>query len=151
MEIDCMIQRIAAITSALGVATIAITSIVDFLNAIEKHRMRNHSTEYQKQHRSEHDGRAELLMKPVDSTNIGRTEGSFPKKTGYCRICDHKGYTEWHHIISQHHARKTRQFPLLRNPGNIVELCKTCHNQTSASKSRYLHEKKKEKKTNRFW
>ena len=146
-----MIQRIAAITSALGVATIAITSIVDFLNAIEKHRMRNHSTEYQKQHRSEHDGRAELLMKPVDNTNIGRTEGSFPKKTGYCRICDHKGYTEWHHIISQHHARKTRQFPLLRNPGNIVELCKTCHNQTSASKSRYLHEKKKEKKTNRFW
>ena len=75
-----MIQRIAAITSALGVATIAITSIVDFLNAIEKHRMRNHSTEYQKQHRSEHDGRAELLMKPVDSTNMGRTEGSFPKK-----------------------------------------------------------------------
>jgi hypothetical protein len=136
MEIDFMIQRIAAITSALGVATIAITSIVDFLNAIEKHRMRNHSTEYQKQHRSEHNG---------------RTEGSFPKKTGYCRICDHKGYTEWHHIISQHHARKTRQFPLLRNPGNIVELCKTCHNQTSASKSRYLHEKKKEKKTNRFW
>ena len=43
-----MIQRIAAITSALGVATIAITSIVDFLNAIEKHRMRNHPTEYQK-------------------------------------------------------------------------------------------------------
>ena len=146
-----MIQRIAAITSALGVATIAITSIVDFLNAIEKHRIRNHSAEYQKKHRSEHNGRAELLMKPVDNTNIGRTEGSFPKKTGYCRICDHKGYTEWHHIISQHHARKTRQFPLLRNPGNIVELCKTCHNQTSASKSRYLHEKKKEKKTNRFW
>ena len=146
-----MIQRIAAITSALGVATIAITSIVDFLNAIEKHRTRNPSSEYQKQHHSRQNGRTGLSMKAIDSTNIGRTEGSFPRKTGHCRICDHKGYTEWHHIISQHHARKTKQFPLLRNPGNVVELCKTCHNQTSASKSRYLHEKKKEKKTNKFW
>ena len=88
-----MIQRIAAITSALGVATIAITSIVDFLNAIEKHRTRNPSYEYQKQHTGQN-GRTGLPMKAIDSTNIGRTEGSFPRKTGHCRICDHKGYTE---------------------------------------------------------
>ena len=94
-----MIQRIAAITSVLGVATIAINSIVDFLNAIEKHRTRNPSSEYQKQHYSGQNGRTGLSMKAIDSTNIGRTEGSFPRKTGHCRICDHKGYTEWHHII----------------------------------------------------
>ena len=67
-----MIQRIAAITSALGVATIAITSIVDFLNAIEKHRTRNPYYEYQKQHTGQN-GRTGLPMKAIDSTNIGRT------------------------------------------------------------------------------
>ena len=41
MEIDFMIQRMAQ-----RIGRIAITSIVDFLNAIEKHRMRNHP--YQK-------------------------------------------------------------------------------------------------------
>ncbi len=146
-----MIQRIAAITSALGLATIAITSVVDFLNAVERHRARNISSENLKSSYFGKNGITGLAIKPVNSADIGRTEAVFPKKTGHCRICKHNGYTEWHHIISQHHARKTRQFPLLRNPGNIVELCKTCHNQTSASKSRYLHEKKKGNKTNRFW
>ena len=54
-------------------------------------------------------------------------------KSGRCHICNCRGYTEWHHIISQHHSIKTRQTHLLDNPNNVVELCKRCHNQTTAS------------------
>ena len=42
-----------------------------------------------------------------------------------------------HHIISQHHAKKTNQPDLITNLGNIVYICRKCHNQTTASKSRY--------------
>ena len=55
------------------------------------------------------------------------------KKTGICTICKKEGRTEWHHIISQHHAKKTGQKDLISNPDNVVELCKSCHNQTTAS------------------
>ena len=30
-------------------------------------------------------------------------------KSGVCRICGKEGYTEWHHIISRGHAKKTGQ------------------------------------------
>ena len=67
-------------------------------------------------------------------------------KTGRCRICEKEKYTEWHHIISQHHAKKTGQDHLIYNPNNVVEVCK-CHNQTTASKCRYnLKEKINQKK-----
>ena len=66
------------------------------------------------------------------------------KKTGRCRICEKERKTEWHHIISQHHAKKTGQDHLIYNPNNVVELCKICHNQTTASKSRYRLKIKKE-------
>ena len=55
------------------------------------------------------------------------------RKTGICTICKKKGRTEWHHIISQHHAKKTGQKDLISNPDNVVELCRSCHNQTTAS------------------
>ena len=55
------------------------------------------------------------------------------RKTGICTICKKKGRTEWHHIISQHHAKKTGQKNLISNPDNVVELCRSCHNQTTAS------------------
>lgn len=145
-----MIQRLATIASALGVFTFAISSVMEFLNEVEKHRIRTVSPRNQLQSTQNY-SMIVPSMNTVDSTSVSSTASVFPKKSGHCRICDKRGYTEWHHIISQHHARKTKQFPLLRNPGNIVELCKTCHNQTSASKSRYLHQKKKEKKTNKFW
>ena len=55
------------------------------------------------------------------------------RKTGICTICKKKGLTEWHHIISQHHAKKTGRKDLISNPDNVVELCRSCHNQTTAS------------------
>ena len=54
-------------------------------------------------------------------------------KSGICKICKRSGRTDWHHIISQHHAIKTRQVHLLDNPDNVIELCRKCHNQTTAS------------------
>ena len=54
-------------------------------------------------------------------------------KSGICKICKRSGRTDWHHIISQHHSIKTRQTHLLDNPGNVIELCRRCHNQTTAS------------------
>ena len=55
------------------------------------------------------------------------------QKSGICKICRRSGRTDWHHIISQHHAIKTRQTHLLDNPDNVIELCRKCHNQTTAS------------------
>ena len=55
------------------------------------------------------------------------------QKSGICKICKRSGKTDWHHIISQHHAIKTRQTHLLDNPDNMIELCRKCHNQTTAS------------------
>ena len=54
-------------------------------------------------------------------------------KSGICKICERSGRTDWHHIISQHHAIKTGQTHLLDNPNNVVEICRRCHNQTTAS------------------
>ena len=55
------------------------------------------------------------------------------QKSGVCKICTRSGRTDWHHIISQHHAIKTRQIHLLDNPNNVIEICRRCHNQTTAS------------------
>ena len=55
------------------------------------------------------------------------------RKSGICKICERIGRTDWHHIISQHHAIKTGQTHLLDNPNNVIEICRRCHNQTTAS------------------
>ena len=55
------------------------------------------------------------------------------RKIGACKICEKRGYTEWHHIISQYHSIRTGQEHLLQNPNNVIELCRRCHNQTTAS------------------
>lgn len=78
-------------------------------------------------------------------------QSSYPNKLRECRVCGHSGYTEWHHIISRGHAKKTKQLDLIDNPGNVVELCKGCHDQTTASKSRYILENKEKKWNKRFW
>ncbi len=54
-------------------------------------------------------------------------------KTGTCKICKSRGRTEWHHIISQYHSIRTGQEHLLHTPDNVIELCKRCHSQTTAS------------------
>jgi len=89
----------------------------------------------------------ELFHLPHELRNT--KNNSYPNKIGQCRICDVEGYTEWHHIISQGHARKTNQPDLISNPRNVVELCKSCHNQTTASKSRFRFMKRRRKDSNR--
>ena len=75
-------------------------------------------------------------------TNKNTNKSSQLTKLGICRICNREVYTEWHHIISRGHAKKTGQKELITNPGNIVELCKSCHDRTTASKSWYILQKK---------
>ena len=58
-------------------------------------------------------------------------------KVGTCRICRKRRKLDPHHIISRHRAKKINQEQLIRNPGNIVFLCRKCHNQTTASLSRF--------------
>jgi len=57
-------------------------------------------------------------------------------KTGSCTICGQKGfdgYIEWHHIISQHKCKKEGLDHLISARSNVVELCKRCHDLTTAS------------------
>tara|TARA_B100001142_G_scaffold140352_1_gene141836 strand:+ start:600 stop:959 length:360 start_codon:yes stop_codon:yes gene_type:complete len=54
---------------------------------------------------------------------------------GFCRICKKTARLDPHHIISQGHAKKTNQLDLITNKGNIVYICRPCHNQTTASKA----------------
>lgn len=57
-------------------------------------------------------------------------------KTGNCSICLEPapdGYTEWHHIISQHKCKKEGLLHLISARSNVVELCKACHDLTTAS------------------
>ena len=58
-------------------------------------------------------------------------------KVGRCRICSKRRKLDPHHIISQHRAKKINQEQLIRNPGNIVFICRKCHNQTTASLVRH--------------
>ena len=50
-----------------------------------------------------------------------------------CEICGDKGYTEWHHIISQHKCRQEGLDYLITARSNVVELCQRCHDLTTAS------------------
>lgn len=57
-------------------------------------------------------------------------------KKGACTICGctpKDGYTEWHHIISQHKCKKEGLDHLISARSNVVELCKRCHDLTTAS------------------
>jgi DNA repair exonuclease SbcCD ATPase subunit len=54
-------------------------------------------------------------------------------KTGECKICGVTGYTEWHHIISQHRCREEGLEHLISARSNVIELCKACHDLTTAS------------------
>ena len=144
-------QKLAALSSFMAVAVLTVTTITDFMKEIEKLKLKGKQMDMPVLPINQTNSNQENTIKYVDySRPQEKAAGYYPTKTGICRICEYSGYTEWHHIISQHHARKTNQHLLLRNPGNIVELCKGCHDQTTASKSRYLYQKKV-KKTNRFW
>ena len=66
------------------------------------------------------------------------------RKKGSCRICNKRRVLDPHHIISRGHA-KTGQLDLISNPGNIVYICRKCHNQTTATKARYKIMKESQK------
>ena len=73
-----------------------------------------------------------LFLVSYEYPSMGRKS-----KVGRCRICSKRRKLDPHHIISQHRAKKINQEQLIRNPGNIVFLCRKCHNQTTASLTRY--------------
>jgi hypothetical protein len=63
-----------------------------------------------------------------------KKERQFWVKTGICSIClcDDQP-TEWHHIISQHRCRELGKEYLIHSRTNVVEVCKPCHDETTAS------------------
>lgn len=71
-----------------------------------------------------------------DIAKLQLEEESLWVKTGNCSICLERapeGYTEWHHIISQHKCKKEGLLHLISARSNVVELCKACHDLTTAS------------------
>jgi 5-methylcytosine-specific restriction endonuclease McrA len=54
-------------------------------------------------------------------------------KKGECTICGVKDYTEWHHIISQYRCKEEGLEHYIKMRSNVVELCKPCHDLTTAS------------------
>jgi hypothetical protein len=58
------------------------------------------------------------------------------KIEGKCRICDYEGeHTEKHHIIDQKRCKEIGKPEWINNAGNVVELCKPCHDETMSSRA----------------
>lgn len=68
----------------------------------------------------------------------------FPSKSKTCRICNTMGPTDWHHLISQNRCKEINKPEWIYNRGNIVELCRSCHDETTASLVRKQIEKSKQ-------
>ena len=68
---------------------------------------------------------------------------------GTCRICGYQGMLDPHHIISQAQAKRLKRFDLITNPGNVVHICRKCHDLTPASQKRAKYEAKGRQKTKR--
>ena len=64
---------------------------------------------------------------------------------GTCRICGYQGMLDPHHIISQAQARRINRHDLITNPGNVVHICRRCHDLTPASQKRAKYEAKGKK------
>ena len=137
-------STLVAATGAIIGGIIQITKNADELIHLPSQMKRKAKTKNRKQ-------KSRKNLASIQQKSKRESKSNFPKKTGVCRICSQKGYTEWHHIISQGHAKKTKQLDLITNPGNVVELCKPCHDQTTASKSRYLLQKKENVRKSKFW
>jgi hypothetical protein len=61
---------------------------------------------------------------------------------GTCRICGYQGMLDPHHIISQAQCKKLNRRDLISNPGNVVHICRHCHDLTTASEVRQYLDKK---------
>ena len=66
---------------------------------------------------------------------------------GTCRICGYQGMLDPHHIISQAQAKRLNRRDLITNPGNVVHICRRCHDLTPASQKRAKYEAKGRQKT----
>jgi len=155
-------DRIIAIGGAISAAALALNTINDIIGLVEERHQSGKSilARQQKSLQAPPNGNT-ILSRPRNQSmirnaqdNLSRIDNNYPNKARICRICGDRGYTEWHHIISQSYARKNDQKELIRNPGNVVELCKPCHDKTPASMSwKYLSskERKTKKKSFRFW
>ncbi len=66
--------------------------------------------------------------------DVVKKERQFWVKTGTCSIClcEDKP-TEWHHIISQNRCRELGKEYLIHARTNVVEVCRPCHDETTAS------------------
>jgi 5-methylcytosine-specific restriction endonuclease McrA len=65
--------------------------------------------------------------------DLEKQEQALWVKQNSCEICGAEGYTEWHHIISQHKCRQEGLDHLISSRANVVELCQRCHDLTTAS------------------
>ena len=155
-------DRIIAIGGAISAAALALNTINDVIGLLEERHQSGKSMLSRQQKSLQpppngntiHSRPSNQPMIRNHQDNYPRIDNNYPDKARICRICGDRGYTEWHHIISQSYARKNDQKDLIRNPGNVVELCKPCHDKTPASMSwKYLSskEQKSKKKSRRFW
>lgn len=64
---------------------------------------------------------------------VVKKERKFWTKQGFCTICLEEGDTEWHHIISQNRCKEIGKEYLVHSRTNVVEVCRACHDQTTAS------------------
>ena len=111
----------AGLFSAIGVMTNSIVDIADLLIS-RKNEPKNTKKD-------------KVNARPVDIPN-------HLQKTNTCRICNQEGKTEWHHIISRGWSKRNDRKDLIENPGNQVELCRPCHDKTTASLVRKHLEKR---------
>jgi|TARA_B110000263_G_scaffold33678_2_gene25472 5-methylcytosine-specific restriction endonuclease McrA len=91
------------------------------------------------------------FISPKRPSRVRANNSQYPSKLKVCRICNNKGYTEWHHIISRGYAKRNDETELIENPGNIVELCKKCHNKTTASMNHRFLSNRDKKSNNKLW
>ena len=68
---------------------------------------------------------------------------------GTCRICGYQGMLDPHHIISQSRARRIGKPDLISNPGNVVHICRHCHQETTSYLVRKFLEVQDKKPTNK--
>ena len=155
-------DRIVALASAASMALIAVNTLNEFINFVEEKQRSNKISLFSRQQSLPSPSVSNsILSRPSNQSSLRnadnherRIDNDYPSKARLCRICGSEGYTEWHHIISQGYAKKHDEKGLIRNPGNVVELCKPCHNKTPASMGwKYLSSKgqKAKKKSRRFW
>ena len=73
---------------------------------------------------------------------MARRQWDRTENRGKCPICGRVAKLDPYHITSQDRAEKTSQEWLMKSQGNIVHICRKCHDQTTASRAQTRFEKK---------